>query len=180
MSRRLLLTFALVWLWAAPLAAQGAAPGSARAVALRSLAAQAAHNPSAFVRDIDPADLAAFRLQLLPSLKEMLAGQQQQQALRIFAPAKTYADIEKLSVDRLYAMYIKGAWDQAPSGLVFTNTILGEVPEGSDLSHLVYRQRVRAGEREATSVTLMNLRRTPGGWKVQLEGVHPRGQPAQQ
>lgn len=165
---------ALMLLSAPPLVGQRqapAAPGSARAVAQRTLAAQAARNPEAFAREVSPQDLAAFRAQLLPGIQKALAGDNRAQALAMFAPAKTYAEIEKLPAERIYALYLGAVMRRVGSAgpLQVTNTVLGEVPEGDSLVHVVYRQRVRSGSSGANNVAVLTLRRTPGGWKVVLE-----------
>lgn len=172
-QRSLTGVMALVFAFAAPLSAQRqtAAPGSARAVAQRTLAALAARNPDAFAREASPQDLAAFRAQLLPGLKQAIDGPQRAQALAMFAPAKSYAEIEKIPAERLFALYLGAVMKRVASAgpLQVDNSILGQVPEGDSLVHVVYRQRVKSGATTANNVTLVSLRRTPGGWKVVLE-----------
>jgi len=158
---------------AAPVSAQRAtaAPGSARAVALRTLTALAARNADGFAREASPQDLAAFRAQLLPNLKQAIEGKQRAEALAMFAPAKSYEEIEKIPPERLFALYLGAVMKRVASAgpLDVQNTILGEVPEGDSLVHVVYRQRVRSGASSANNVAILSLRRTPGGWKVVLE-----------
>jgi hypothetical protein len=165
---------ACLLLSAPPLAAQrqaAAAPGSPRAVAQRALAAQATRDPEGFAREVSPQDLAAFRAQLLPSVQKALAGDTRAQALAMFAPAKSYAEIEKLPAERVYALYLAAVMKRVGSAgpLQVSNAVLGEVPEGDSLVHVVYRQRVRSGSAGANNVAVLTLRRTPGGWKVMLD-----------
>lgn len=170
---------------AAPVSAQRAAapPGSAKAVAQRTLAALAARNADGFAREASPQDLAAFRAQLLPNLKRAMDGKQRPEVLAMFAPAKSYEEIEKIPSERLFALYLGAVMKRVASAgpLQIQNTILGEVPEGDSLVHVVYRQRVKSGASSANNVTLLSLRRTPGGWKVVLEagqlgmGAPPQG-----
>ena len=172
--RGLVGAIAFVVLTAPPLLAQRqatAAPGSPRAVAQRTLAAQAARNPEAFAREVSPQDLAAFRAQLLPGIQKALAGENRAKALAMFAPAKTYAEIEKLPAERVYALYLGAVMKRVGSAgpLQVTNTLLGEVAEGDSLVHVVYRQRVRSSSSGANNVAVLTLRRTPGGWKVVLD-----------
>jgi hypothetical protein len=158
---------------AVPLAAQRqtAAPGSARAVAQRTLAALSARNADAFAREASPQDLASFRAQLLPGVQKALTGEQKAQALAMFAPARSYQEIEKIPAERLFALYLNAVMKRvgAAGPLRVENTILGEVPEADSLVHVVYRQRVRSGASSTNNVALLSLRRTPGGWKVVLE-----------
>jgi len=158
---------------AAPVSAQRAtaAPGSARAVAQRTLAALAARNADGFAREASPQDLAAFRAQLLPNLKQAMAGKQRPEVLAMFAPAKSYEEIEKIPAERLFGLYLGAVMRRVASAgpLDVQNTILGEVPEGDSLVHVVYRQRVKSGVSSANNVAILSLRRTPGGWKVILE-----------
>lgn len=172
--RQLAAAVSVALLTASPLVAQRqapAAPGSPRAVAQRTLAAQAARNAEAFAREVNPQDLAVFRAQLLPTIQKALAGEKRAQALAMFAPAKTYAEIQKLPAERVYALYLGAVMRRVGSAgpLQVTNTILGEVPEGDSLVHVVYRQRVRSGSSGANNVAVLTLRRTPGGWKVVLD-----------
>jgi hypothetical protein len=157
---------------AAPLSAQrAAAPGSARAVAQRTLVALAARNADGFAREASPQDLAAFRTQLLPTLRKAMDGKQRPEVLAMFAPAKSYEEIEKIPAERLFAVYLGAVMKRVASAgpLQVQNTILGEVPEGDSLVHVVYRQRVTSGASSANNVAILSLRRTPGGWKVVLE-----------
>lgn len=169
---------------AAPVSAQRAAPpGSARAVAQRTLAALAGRNADGFAREASPQDLAAFRAQLLPNLKQAMDGKQRAEVLAMFAPAKSYEEIEKIPSERLFALYLGAVMKRVASAgpLQIQNTILGEVAEGDSLTHVVYRQRVKSGASSANNVMLLSLRRTPGGWKVVLEagqlgmGAPPQG-----
>ena len=171
--------------FAAPASAQraSAAPGSARAVAERTLGALAARSPDGFAREASPQDLAAFRAQLLPNLKKAMDGKQRPEVLAMFAPAKSYEDIEKIPAERLFALYLGAVMKRVASAgpLQVQNTILGQVPEGDSLMHIVYRQRVKSGASSANNVAILSLRRTPGGWKVILEagqfgmGGQPQG-----
>lgn len=158
---------------AAPVSAQRAtaSPGSATAVAQRTLAALAARNADGFAREASPQDLAAFRAQLLPNLKQAMDGKQRPEVLAMFAPAKSYEEIEKIPAERLFALYLGAVMKRVASAgpLQIQNTILGQVSEGDSLVHVVYRQRVKSGSSSANNVTLLSLRRTPGGWKVVLE-----------
>jgi hypothetical protein len=160
---------------ASPLSAQRQtpAPGSARAVAQRTLAALAARDPEAFAREVSPQDLATFRAQLLPGVEKAMGGAQRAQAAAMFAPARSYAEIEKLPAERLFALYLGAVMKRVGSAgpLQVSNTILGDVAEGDSLVHTVYRQRVRSGSSTANNVSILTLRRTPGGWKVVLEAA---------
>jgi hypothetical protein len=150
-----------------------AAPaGSARAVAQRALSALATQDAAAFAREASPQDLAAFRTQFLPTAKKAFDGQQREQVLAMFPPAKTYADIEKLPPERLFSQYLQGVMARmaANGPLQVSNSILGEVAEADSMTHIVYRQRVAAGTDRANNVAILSLRRTPGGWKVVLQG----------
>ncbi len=179
-SRSLVLAMSLLAAGASSAAAQRqAAPGSARATAQRTLNAFAQRNAEAFAREVSPEDLAGFRTQLLPQLKTALSGQQREQALAMIAPARSYEEAEKLPAERLYAIYMGAVMKRvATAGSVtITNTILGEVPEGDSLVHVVYRQHFRQGANDAASVKVLSLRRTPGGWKVKLDQPGLAAQP---
>jgi hypothetical protein len=48
--------------------------------------------------------------------------------------------------------------------------VLGHVPEGEDVAHVVYRMRVSFGGVEVNQVQIAPVRRTPAGWRVMLTG----------
>ncbi len=172
MSRRVLTGALLTVALAGPLGAQRApAAGTARAVAQRTLTALAARNAEGFAREASPQDLAAFRAQLLANVQQALGTPQRAQALAMFAPAKSFEDIQKIPAERLFAIYLQTVMNRvaAAGPMTMTNTILGEVTEGDSLSHIVYRQHIASGTSKADNVSLVSLRRTPGGWKVTLE-----------
>ncbi len=158
----------------APAAAQNAAAppaGSAQAVAQRALTALATRNADAFTRESHPQELAMFRARMLPGIQQAMNTAQKDQVLTVFAPARTFAEIEKLPADRLFTRYLQGAMNQmSATKLQITNTVLGQVAEGDSLAHVVYRQRIVAGTNPpASNVALLSLRRSPGGWKVIIE-----------
>ena len=51
-----------------------------------------------------------------------------------------------------------------------TNSVIGEVLEGDALAHIVYRARIASPKESVANVTVLSLRRSPGGWKALLDG----------
>ena len=47
-------------------------------------------------------------------------------------------------------------------------TVVGQVPEGNDLMHVVYRSDTAVDKLTVTSTNVLTLRRTAGGWRVLL------------
>src|SRR6476469_2057104 len=84
---------------------QAAPPGSARAVAQRTIVALSARSAATSAREASPQELAAVRAQLLPGVQKAMSGDQKAQALAMFAPARSYAEIEKIPAERLFALY---------------------------------------------------------------------------
>lgn len=181
-----LLAIAVASAAAGPAVAQqarsAARAGSPRAVAERILASLARKDADAFTADVHPEALAAFRANVIRILEQSATPDQRAQGLQFFGGAKSIEELKKMPADRVFSSYMRGVFARmsARGPLQVTNSIVGEVPEGQSLVHVVYRARVTQGNESVVNVTLMSLRRTPGGWKAQLEGdlqglAGPRG-----
>jgi hypothetical protein len=157
---------------ARPVAAQQAAAGAPRAVAERIFAALSGKNADAFARDMHPAELAAFKGAVMASLADLKTDQERQGAVDFFAGVSKFDQIGALPPDRFFAAYMGGVFRRmrASGDVQMQYQVLGQVPEGKDLMHVVYRARVSQGERSASDVSVLTLRQSPGGWKATLTG----------
>lgn len=155
-----------------PAGAQQATAGTPRAVAERVFAALSAKNADAFARDMHPAELAAFKTAVMGSLADLKTDQEKQGAVDFFAGVSKFEQIGALPPDRFFAAYMGGVFRRmrASGDVQMKYQVLGQVPEGKNLIHVVYRARVSQGQRSASDVSLLTLKQSPGGWKAMLSG----------
>lgn len=161
---------ALGFLAAPTLQAQGA--GSPRAVAERVLGALASRNATAFVSDMHPEALAAFKSGVVRGLSQVTAAEDKAEAENFFQGSEKFDQLSSMPADRFFSAYMGGVFQRMrQEGDVRVNyAVLGEVPEGTNLVHVVYRGRITAGDRSLSDVDILTLRRSPGGWKALLSG----------
>lgn len=170
------ITAIMLFALAAPSAAQQprARPDarSVRAVAERVLGALTRKDAIAFAAEVHPEAVAAFRSNVIRILEQAATPEQRAQALRFFGGARSVDDLRKMPSDQVFIAYMRGVFDRmsAAGSLQITNVILGEVAEGPNLVHVVYRARATSGSESVENVTVLTLRRSPGGWKALLSG----------
>ena len=162
---------------AVPASAQGnpkqpVRAGSPRAVAERVLASLARKDADAFTRDVHPEAIAAFRTNVVRILEQSATPDQRAQGLKFFGGARSLDELKKMPPERVFAAYMRGVFGRMPAApeLRITNSVIGEVLEGDALAHIVYRSRVASARESVANVTVLSLRRTPGGWKALLDG----------
>jgi hypothetical protein len=162
---------------ALPVSAQGnpkqpVRAGSPRAVAERVLASLARKDADAFTRDVHPEAIAAFRTNVVRILEQSATPDQRAQGLKFFGGARSVDELKKMPAERVFVAYMRGVFGRMPAApeLRITNSVIGEVLEGDALAHIVYRSRVTSAKESVANVTVLSLRRTPGGWKALLDG----------
>ncbi len=146
--------------------------GTPRAVAERVLASLARKDAEAFTRDVHPEAIAAFRANVVRILEQSATPDQRAQGLKFFGGARSLDELKKMPAERVFLAYMRGVFGRMPAApeLRITNAIIGEVLEGDSFAHVVYRSRVASPKESVTNVTVLSLRRSPGGWKAQLDG----------
>jgi hypothetical protein len=146
--------------------------GTPRAVAERVLASLARKDAEAFTRDVHPEAIAAFRANVVRILEQSATPDQRAQGLKFFGGARSLDELKKMPAERVFVAYMRGVFGRMPAApeLRITNAIIGEVLEGDSFAHIVYRSRVASPKESVTNVTVLSLRRSPGGWKAQLDG----------
>lgn len=154
----------------APSAAQAAAAEAPRAVAGRILGALATRNSSAFAADMHPDALAAFKAGMTQVLRRATSDEDKAEAVKFFQGVGSFDQILALSPARFFQSYMGGVFMRMRQAgdVKVTYNILGEVPEGAQQVHVIYRGRVVAGERSASDVSILTLQRTTAGWKALL------------
>ena len=158
-------------LGAAPLHSQAAA-GSPRAVAQRVLGALASRSAAGFVRDMHPEALAAFKSGVVRGLSQVTAAEDKAEAEKFFQGDETFDQLSAMSAERFFTAYMGGVFQRmrAEGDVRVNYAVLGDVPEGNNLVHVVYRGRITAGDQTLSDVDILTLRRSPGGWKALLSG----------
>lgn len=151
---------------------QPARAGTPRAVAERVLASLARKDADAFTRDVHPEAIAAFRANVVRILEQSATPDQRAQGLKFFGGARSVDELKKMPAERVFVAYMRGVFGRMPAGteLRITNSVIGEVLEGDALAHIVYRSRVASPKESVANVTVLSLRRSPGGWKALLDG----------
>jgi|SRR5262245_29439278 len=93
--------------------------------------------------------------------------------LELFFGVKTVKQFEAMSdtatFEALMVNLTKNipTFSEAAKGMDFK--IIGSVPEGEDLVHVVYRAGAKVKEVSVSQITVMSLRRYQGQWRLQLE-----------
>ncbi|MGE0884222.1 MAG: hypothetical protein AB7P14_11810 [Blastocatellales bacterium] len=82
------------------------------------------------------------------------------------------ADFEKLSDARVFERlmdFIASAVPELKTALASsTNNVLGQVGEGQELVHIVYRTLLKLGQREVSQVELISLKKSGTTWRALL------------
>jgi len=146
--------------------------GTPRAVAERVLASLSRKDADAFTRDVHPEALAAFRANVVRILDQSATPDQRAQGLRFFGGARSVDELRKMPAERVFIAYMRGVFGRMPAApeVRITNSVIGEVLEGDALAHIVYRARIASPKESVANVTVLSLRRSPGGWKALLDG----------
>jgi hypothetical protein len=86
------------------------------------------------------------------------------------------AAFEALPATLVLRRWLMVSRGRAPTGPLLERVMLGEVFEGPDLAHVVFRERwvldtnVPAALQRGDSTRVLSVRRTPSGWRVGLGG----------
>ena len=126
----------------------------------------------AAAKHFDPAALKSFREML--SFFDALPDEEAEEVLgAFFGEGSTKETVKKLNDTEFFAKFLKGVMEQAEEagGVEFGDfKVLGEVPEGEDVIHVVTRNKVGVGELKIESMEVMSFKKTADGWKALLNG----------
>jgi len=120
----------------------------------------------------DPAALKSFRGTML-FMTELDEDQRNEVLEVFFGHGATKESVEKMSDTEFFAGFFKGVMGQAEEigGVDFGELqVLGEVPEGADVVHVVTRNKVGVGEIKVESLEVISFKKTEAGWKALLNG----------
>ncbi len=164
------------WLLTTPLAAQvpdstaaRPASGTAAAVAYDYYAALATDSMVAAARLLEPEGLAAFRSTFVAFAGTEAGGE----ILGLFEVASP-AELNQLDPARVFARFLEFSTEQGGNPLeVLADAsfrIVGEVPEGAALVHVLARITTNVDGNPFSDVEVVTVMRTGEGWRVRLPG----------
>ncbi|MDH3974922.1 MAG: hypothetical protein OEV42_11645 [Deltaproteobacteria bacterium] len=120
----------------------------------------------------DPNALNEFR-QMLSFINEIPAEGQKGFLEAFFGAGATKESVSKLSNSDFFSSFLKAVMSQAEAagGINFDGMeVLGEVLEGSNISHVVTRNRVSMGEIEMEAMEVVSFKKNGKEWKALLSG----------
>lgn len=92
---------------------------------------------------------------------------------QFFGEGQTKETVAAMSDLDFFAHFLSGVMGQAKAfgDVILDNLeVLGEVPEGKDVIHVLTRSRAKMGEMEIEGMEVISFRRVDGKWKALLSG----------
>ena len=120
----------------------------------------------------DPEALKSFR-GMLDFLTDLPDEEGAEVLVAFFGEGATKESVKKLSDSEFFASFFKGVMAQAEEegGVDFGEVkVLGEVPEGPDVVHVVTRSKMGVGDLKIESMEVISFKKTEAGWKALLNG----------
>lgn len=120
---------------------------------------------------MDPAALEELRDAMF-RMAEAVGAEGGEELLEVFG-VRTPEEVRTLAPALLYERMLRTTLGAGEMREVLAGSevrVLGHVPEGEDVAHVVYRMRMGIAGMEVDQVQVAPLRRTAAGWRVQLTG----------
>ena len=120
----------------------------------------------------DPKSLAEFR-EMMSFMSELPEEASAQVLGQFFGAGTTSEDMKKMSDKDFFSRFLKGIMGQAAAmgQLNFKKIeVLGSVPEGDDVKHVVTRSHMEIGEMSMEAMEVISCRKSDAGWKVLMQG----------
>lgn len=120
----------------------------------------------------ESSQLTEFR-KTMSFYKELPNEVQSQMLHHFFGPEATVETVEQLTDSEFFTSFIVVTFQQldAVGGLNFEKMeILGQVDEGKDVTHVLTRNKVTAGEVNIEQMEVISLKKINGDWKVLMSG----------
>lgn len=120
----------------------------------------------------DEAMLKEFR-GMMDFLKELPDNLSQDVYPQFFGEGQTKASVAALPDVEFFARFLGGIMAQAKAFgdvLLDKMEVLGEVPEGENVVHVLTRSRAKVGEMEIEGMEVISFHRVNGKWKALLSG----------
>ncbi len=126
----------------------------------------------AAAKTFDPAALKAFRdtLSFFNDLPDEEAGDT---LSMFFGEGASKASVKKMSDAEFFASFLKGSLEEMEEA---TGTepgevqVVGELPEGEDVVHVVTRNKSGVGGLKIETMEVLSFKKTADGWKALLPG----------
>lgn len=101
-----------------------------------------------------------------------LAGSGDEQLREMFGVSSA-AEFNQLTSAQMFERMLRWQLDQPEMRELLSTaqtTVLGHVPEGDSVAHVVYRMRMRVGDVNVDQVQVAPVKRADGRWRVLLTG----------
>jgi hypothetical protein len=138
------------------------------AVAKAYLAASTEMDWAKAANFLDPEALAKLK----GMFSEVIKMDKKNEAGKELFGLKNNAEFEQLSGEQVFVKLISVLTSIVPEMKSMLsqaeNTILGQVPEGSDVAHVIYRMKMKFGEGSLSKVTVMSMKKSGSTWRVLL------------
>ena len=161
------LLFALVWL-ASPACAQTVAD-TPEAVAGAMYSRMQAGDMVGAAELFDPAALKDLRGMLAPVIESLPKEESSAPAIRVLIGDASPETLKSASDAEFFAAILGGVIGRSGAELK-SQEIIGSVPEGPELRHVVTRNTASAMGMTFTKMEVVSLHRVDGAWKVMLSG----------
>ncbi len=120
----------------------------------------------------DPTALRDFK-NMMSFMTELPDEAATQVLSQFFGAGTTKESLKTMSDVKFFSSFLKGVMAQVAQvgQLDFKKVeILGSVPEGTGLSHVVTRTTIEMGEIRLESMEIISFKKTNAGWKILLQG----------
>lgn len=156
---------------------QTQAPSSKKSpeeVATRALTALKENRIADFAKTMHPEALKQLKATLLEVVDEAEKQERVDEVLTIFKNVKSADDLRKLDDVAFFTAFFEGVLQLQPrirDALQGTTlNVIGHVPEGPDVIHVVYRGTVTQGEVKVSKMSVMSLKANGDDWGMLLTG----------
>ncbi len=156
-----------------PMAIRGAAqePGSPEAVVSKAVEAVNHGRVDDFVSAMHPDSLKEFRTVLLSTIDNAVKQVGEERVLKTFPPAKTVDELKELPAEQLFASVVKRMTadpNMMKAMAKMKVDVFGNIPEGKDRAHVIYRTKVKMGETDIVRLNVATLRKSGSEWKMAI------------
>lgn len=169
--------FALLCVLAIPLHGQtkpAAGEKSPEAVAARALTALKEDRIADFASAMHPEALKQLKSTLLAVVDTAEKSGRVDEALSIFKNVKSADDLRKLGDVAFFTAFLEGMMQMQPrlreTFRGMTLEVIGHVPEGSDVTHVVYRGTISQDDMKVSKMSVMSLKANGNSWGMLLTG----------
>ncbi len=147
---------------------------SPEAVTARALNALKENRIADFAGEMHPEALKQLKSTLLAVADIAEKQGRIDEVLSVFKNAGSAADLRKLDDVAFFTAFLEGVMQKQPrlrdafGGM--TMDVIGHVPEGPDIIHVVYRGTVTQGEAKVSKISVMTLKANGDDWGMHLTG----------